>query len=153
MGWFWVLDDLKQISVNFRLEKAHNCLKASELLLSAESYADSVNRSYYSIYHAIRAVLITIDYSSKTHSGNISEFRRRFIKTGIFPKDFSDIVGRAFDIRNDSDYEDFYVVSKDEVIKQAENASVFLKATEDYIKTLLPKIDNETEQLPDNPDN
>jgi hypothetical protein len=132
-----VLDDLKQISVNFRLEKAQRCLKASNLLLSAESYADSVNRSYYAIYHAIRAVLITIDFSSKTHSGNIGEFRRRFIKTGVFPKDFSDIVGSAFDIRNDSDYEDFYIVSKDDVIKQAKNASLFLEAVESYIKSLF----------------
>ena len=132
-----MFDDLKQISINFRLEKARNCLKASELLLSTDSFADSVNRSYYAIYHAIRAVLITINFSSKTHSGNIGEFRRRFIKTGIFPKDFSDIVGLAFDIRNDSDYEDFYIVSKDDVIKQTENASVFLDTVEKYLQTLL----------------
>jgi len=131
-----VLDELHKISVDFRLEKARNCLDASEMLLSASSFADSVNRSYYSIYHAIRAVLIIDGFSSKKHSGNIAEFRRRYIKTEIFPKEFSEIIGSAFDIRNDSDYEDFYVVSKEDVVKQAESARIFLNAVEDYIKTL-----------------
>lgn len=131
-------DELLNISVEFRLEKARNCLKASEVLLSVESYADSANRSYYCIYHAIRAVLITVGFSSKTHSGNISEFRRKYIKTKIFPVEFSDIIGNAFDIRNDSDYEDFYVVAKEDVIKQLENAKLFLSAVEDYVKTIFP---------------
>ena len=131
-----MLDELRKISVDFRLEKARNCLNSSELLLSAGSFADSVNRSYYCIYHSIRAVLITDGFSSKKHSGNIGEFRRKYIKSGIFPIEFSDIIGNAFDIRNDSDYEDFYIVSKEDVIKQAENARAFLTAVENYIKTI-----------------
>jgi uncharacterized protein (UPF0332 family) len=81
-------------------------------------------------------VLITDGFSSKKHSGNIGEFRRKYIKSGIFPIEFSDIIGNAFDIRNDSDYEDFYVVSKEDVTKQAENARTFLTAVEIYIKTI-----------------
>ena len=134
-----MLEEIQKISVDFRLEKARDCLKDANLLLSAKSYASSANRSYYAIYNAIRAVLITVDFSSKTHSGNIGEFRRRYIKTEICPKEFSDIIRKAFDVRNDSDYEDFYVVSKEDVILQAENASVFLAAVEDYIKTLFSK--------------
>jgi uncharacterized protein (UPF0332 family) len=140
-----VLEEIRKISVSFRLEKALNCLNASELLLSAHSYADSVNRSYYAIYHAVRAVLITVDFSSKTHSGNIGEFRRRFIKTGIFPKEFSDIIGSAFDVRNDSDYEDFYVVSKEDAVTQAKNANVFLGAIEGFLKPLLSESEPETD--------
>ncbi|MCL2792773.1 MAG: HEPN domain-containing protein [Spirochaetaceae bacterium] len=131
-----MLDETCRISVNFRIEKARNCLNAAETLLSVGSYADSTNRSYYCIFHAMRAVLITVGFSSKTHSGNIAEFRRRFIKTSVFPNEFSDIIGSAFEIRNDSDYEDFYIVSKDESEQQAANAKVFFKAVEDYINTL-----------------
>ena len=133
-----MLDDLKKVSVDFRLEKARSCLKAAVTILSTEAYADSANRSYYCIYHSIRAVLISVGFSSKTHSNNIGEFRRLYIKSGIFPKEFSDIIGNAFDIRNDSDYEDFYIVSKDEVVRQIENAKVFLAAVEVYVQTLFP---------------
>jgi len=131
-----VLDDSRRASVEFRLEKAHSCLKAVQTLLDSEAFADSANRSYYCIFHSIRAVLITAGFSSKTHSGNIAEFRRRYIKTGIFQNEFSDVIGNAFEIRNDSDYEDFYILTKPEVEDQLNNAKTFLTANEAYIKTL-----------------
>ena len=109
----------------------------AERNLTDEAYATAANRSYYCIYHAMRSVLITVGVEFKKHSGNISEFRRCFIKTGIFPAEFSDIIGSAFEIRNDSDYEDFYIVSKEDVKQQTENAKKFLAAVDDYIKTFL----------------
>ena len=131
-----MLDENVSISVELRLEKAHQCLRDAELLLSTESYAACANRTYFCIFHTIRAALITIGFSARTHSGNIAEFRRSFIKTGIFPKNFSDIIGFAFDVRNDSDYNEFYIISKDDVISQMNNAAVFLDTVEAYIKAL-----------------
>ena len=131
-----MLDETLQASVNIRLEKARECLKDAERNLNDNAYAVAANRSYYCIYHAIRSVLITIGVEYKSHSGNISEFRRNFIKTGIFSVEFSDIIGSAFEVRNDSDYEDFYVISKEEVAEQTKNARIFLTAVEEYIKTL-----------------
>jgi uncharacterized protein (UPF0332 family) len=51
-----VLDELTSISVELRLEKSRSCLKAAEILLTTEAYADSANRSYYSIFNALQAV-------------------------------------------------------------------------------------------------
>lgn len=131
-----MLDDVSRISIRFRLDKARDCLKSAELLLSVGAYADSTNRSYYCIFHSMRAVLIVDGFSSKTHAGNITEFRRRYIKTGIFPIEFSDIIASAFETRNDSDYEDFYIVSRDEGSQQTQNARIFLKAMETYLESL-----------------
>ena len=131
-----MLDELLQTTVNLRLDKARECLRDAVKNIDDGAYATAANRSYYAIFHAMRSVLITIDFSAKTHSGNIAEFRRRFIKTGVFPTEHSDIIGRAFEVRNDSDYSDFYVISKEEVIQQAENAKTFIAAVEEYIKTL-----------------
>lgn len=132
-----MLDEITRTIISLRLEKAHKCLEASELLISAESYADSVNRSYYCIYHAVHAVLTTIGFSSSKHTGNISEFRRMFIKTGVFPEIYSDIVGDAFKVRTKSDYDIHYIVSKSEVTTQYENAKKFLEEVEVYIDTLV----------------
>ena len=131
-----MLDDICKASANYRLEKAHNCLKAAETLLESGAYADSANRSYYCIFHAIRAVLITYGFSAKTHSGIITEFRRRYIKTGLFPIEFSDMIGNAFEIRNDSDYEDFSTISESEALQQIENAKLFLEAVKEFIDNL-----------------
>ena len=39
----------------------------------------------------------------------------------------------AFSIRSDSDYGDFFVISKEEVEKQVENAELFYKSIKDYL--------------------
>ena len=129
-------DDLLQTSINMRLEKARECLRDAEKNLADGAFATAANRHYYSVFHAMRAVLVTIGFSSKKHSGIIAEFNHRFIKAGIFPKEFSDIIRKSFKVRNDSDYEDFYVVSKTEVAEQIESAKTFLTAIEAYLRTL-----------------
>lgn len=56
----------------------------------------------------------------KHHSGVISEFRRLYIKTGVFDTGLSEIIESVFRLRSDSDYNDFFIVSKDEVVEQVE---------------------------------
>ena len=116
----------------FRLEQARECLHVANANMSI-SLKTSVNRSYYCVFHALRAVLSLDKFDSKKHSGVIGEFRRRYIKTEIFPKHFSDIISRTFRIRNESDYEDFYVVAESEARQQLEDAGELLKAIEEYI--------------------
>ena len=119
-----------------RIEQSKRCLDSAVMLLNADACKDAANRSYYSIFHAMRAVLALDCFDSKKHSSIISEFRRRYIKSGIFQKELSDIIEDAFDIRTDSDYNDFFVISKDEVAKQTANAKLFLTAIEAYLGTL-----------------
>jgi uncharacterized protein (UPF0332 family) len=131
-----VHDEVLQTSVHIRMQKARECLRDAEMNIANNAYASAANRSYYCIFHAIRAVLITINYSAKTHSGNIGRFQRDFIKTGLFEKKYSSVIENSFTVRNKSDYQDFYIVSKDEVSAQVKNAQTFLEAVEAYLQTL-----------------
>jgi len=97
------------------------------------SFETAANRSYYCIFNAMRAVLALDRFDSKKHSGIISAFQKDYIRTGIFPKEFSDIVEKAFEIRLESDYVVFYLVSKAAVAAQIENAGMFLEAMEKYV--------------------
>ena len=45
-----------------------------------------------------------------------------YIKTGKFDKEISRIISSAFDVRTDSDYNDFFIISKDSVINQINEA-------------------------------
>lgn len=69
----------------------------------------------------------------KSLSGIISTFQRLYIKTGIFNKEFSKIITDSFEIRSDSDYDDFYVISKEDVINQVSNAKKFLLAIKSFL--------------------
>jgi len=86
----------------------------------------------------MRAILALDGIDSKKHSGIISEFGHKYIKTGLFSKEFSKTIQKAFKVCNDSDYDDFYVVSKEEVSEQVENAKIFLDAVEAYTETMYP---------------
>lgn len=118
-----------------RLDTAKSCLKDAEILINTESFKSSANRSYYAVFHAMRAVLVFDEFDSKKHSGIIAEFRKRYIKTGIFSTEISKIIDMQFSTRTHSDYDDFYVISKSEAYNQFLEAQKMLDEIEEYLKT------------------
>ena len=59
----------------------------------------------------------------------------RYLKTEILAKELSKTISDLFDIRTDCDYDDFFVVSRDEILIQEERAEAFLNAIREYLKT------------------
>ena len=118
----------------YRLEKAQELLEAAKTTLSLQLYETAANRSYYAIFHAVRALLALEGKDFKKHSGVISAFQRDYIKAGIFDKELSYILRDAFSLRTDSDYEDFYVVPRDAVVEQVANAERFCNEIRQYIE-------------------
>ncbi|GBU23239.1 hypothetical protein R80B4_03156 [Fibrobacteres bacterium R8-0-B4] len=114
----------------FRLHQARVSLQAA---LAALDFQTAANRSYYCIFYAMRAVQAFDRFDSKKHSGVIDNFRKDYIRTGVFPQEFSKVIANAFEVRLESDYEDFYVISKSKVAAQVENAKTFLEAVEKYV--------------------
>lgn len=118
----------------YRMEKAEQLLYDAQLLLQAERYASSNNRAYYSIFTAMRAVLALDKVEFRKHSGNIQYFLKEYVKTGIFEASYSEIILSASKIRNDSDYNDFYVLAIEDAVQQVGNADIFLAKVKDYIR-------------------
>lgn len=65
--------------------------------------------------------------------GVISCFQKEYIKTGEFDKKYSQYLSQAFQIRNNTDYSDFFVVSQSDAKEQFEKADEFLKVIENYL--------------------
>ena len=110
-------DDKKALS-EAKFDHAKECLDAAKSLLASSNYKSAANRSYYAIFHAMRAVLAFDEIDMKHHSGVISEFRKLYIKTNIFDIKLSQIISVLFDIRTESNYDDFFIISKSEVQEQ-----------------------------------
>lgn len=117
----------------YRMKTAVETLETSKLLYENARYKDSINRSYYAIFHAMRAVLALEGADYKKHSGVIAHFREKYIKSGDFPKELSAIIGRASLIRNQSDYEDFFLASEGEAAQQLKEAGEFCDAIRKYL--------------------
>lgn len=116
---------IKELSA-YRYSKALEDITASEVMLKESLYKVSINRSYYAIFHAMRAITALAGYDSSKHSGIIAYFNLNYVKTGDFDKDSSRIVKMASFLREKSDYEDFFIASKQDAEKQLEDAKIFL---------------------------
>jgi len=121
--------------VKYRLENAQDKIKSAELLFNAGQYKDSIGRSYYAIFSAVRAVLAVdrVDYSK--HAGVIAYFQKEYVKTKIFDVKYSKYLQAAFQIRNICDYDDFYIASKKDAEEQIERAKEFLAVVKEYLET------------------
>lgn len=76
-----------------------------------------------------------VDYSK--HAGVISYFQREYVKSGIFEKQYSKYLSQAFQIRNQADYEDFYIVSRSDAAEQYEKALEFVNVIDTYLQNII----------------
>lgn len=86
----------------------------------------------------MRSVLALEGKDFSKHSGVSAYFRKEYIKTGIFDIELSDIIREAFDIRSDSDYDDYYLISKEDVMEQIQNAEIFYQKINSYLMQKKP---------------
>jgi len=117
----------------YRMEKATECLADAQDAFEENRLANSINRSYYAVFHATRAILALEGFDSKKHSSIIGYFNQYYVATGKVDKNYFQILATAFRVRNKTDYDDFYIVSKIETQKQLENARTFVGFIGGYI--------------------
>lgn len=131
------MDEAVKALAFHRLEQAAQCIKSARALVDIDDYRGAANRSYYAIFHSMRSVLALEQLDFSKHSAVSAYFRKQYIKTGVFEVELSDIITEAFDVRSDSDYDDYYLISKTDVLEQIHNAEQFLTATERYVRTTV----------------
>ncbi len=127
------MDEKQQALSSYRLEKAKEELQTANINFNHNKISQSVNRSYYAIFHAVRALLAYELFDSKRHSAIIAYFNQNFVANNLIDKAYYKILAAAFDIRLKCDYQDFYVVSKEEAKRQLDNATQFINHVEQYI--------------------
>lgn len=128
------MDDNKKELMMYRMAGAKEKLDSSKLLLDYGNYKDSIGRSYYAMFSVVRAILALdgVDYSK--HTGVIAYFQKEYVKAGAFDKLYSKYLSQAFQIRNQADYEDFYIVSQKDAMEQYKKADEFVKVVEAYLE-------------------
>ena len=118
----------------YRLETAKDDLATAKSNFEDARYRASVNRSYYSIFHALRALTALDQFDSGKHSGIIAYVNQHYVKEGIFDKSFSKLIDSAYRLREKADYEDFYIVAIEDARKQIEKAETVIMVIEKYVK-------------------
>lgn len=91
------------------------------------------NRAYYAIYHAMTAVLAIESVAFKKHKDTIAHFNKSYVKTEVFPRELGRRISVAQEIRHASDYDEFYLVTKEETEVQIETAKELIKLVEEFL--------------------
>ena len=112
----------------YRIETAQSDIKAAEILLNAKEFRGANNRAYYGIYHG---------NAYKRHKDALANFNKNYIKTEIFPRKLGRKIVEAEEIRHASDYDDFYIATREEAEEQIETGKQLLELIEEYIKRKL----------------
>jgi hypothetical protein len=115
------------------LAKAERMLHAANASLKDGFVESAASRSYYAAFHAIQALLKSIDLTYSKHAGVIAAFHREFIKTGIFPPDFGRALTRLAKHRDIGDYSYLWELDPDQVKEDIHKTKEILVSIRRYL--------------------
>ena len=116
------------------IKKSFETLQAAKLLFQNDMYADCLNRTYYSCFHAMVACLCEHKVDSSSHKQVMPRFREYYIKTRIFTKQMSEIITILSGNRDKSDYKVGYVADYPTTHECLESAEVFYNNASGYLR-------------------
>lgn len=117
----------------YKLERAKDEVETAQILLHAGKYKAANNRAYYSCLYSVNAVLALEPIAFKKHKDVLAYFNKNYVHTEIFPRDMGRRISKLEIIRHKSDYDDFYIASKEEAEEQIQIASELHDLVEKYI--------------------
>lgn len=128
------MDERRRDLCQYRIEQARESLKASKIMLDNKMVKDSINRSYYSAFYAMKAVLAIEEKDFKRHKDVVAYFNKMYVATGKFPKDLGRMIAKLQQLREKSDYDDFFVVSIAKAEQQIMTAEKVITEVDYFIR-------------------
>ena len=72
----------------------------------------------------------------KKHKDTLAYFNKNYVHAGKFPGEIGRKAAKAAKIRHASDYDEFYIASKEEATRQMDTAKELLVLVERYVSQL-----------------
>jgi len=134
------LDKALQEEIRACLRKALHRLKVAQSLHQQGEYEDSVSRSYYAIYHAAQAALLTEGLRAETHRGLATLFGLHLVEKGKLPKKLAKYLRNVRDDREEGDYEVYSDIDQETSQTAVREAEEFLQAIRSFLTSLSLEI-------------
>lgn len=123
----------REALVRYRLERAEETMKESEILAKESHYNAAANRLYYACYYAVSALLVANGLNTQSHAGAKTILGLHFVSKGLLSNEYGKTFSRLFEIRHSGDYDDFVYCDKELIEEYTPKAKEFI----DAIKKLL----------------
>ena len=132
------LNDEERITiVELEMEKAKKIFSEIDLLMNAGLWSNAANRLYYSVYHAVCALLIKDGHKATSHQGNHIGFGAYYVKTGIFPPEYGRFYNQLQTLREQSDYNCVYDVTPEDLNGKIPLAKDLIQRIDDIVSDWL----------------
>ncbi len=119
------------------VKKGERSLQAAKEHLAKGDADFASSKAYYAVFHLMQAALLTRGKAYSKHAGVISGFSEQFIKSGIFPAAFGEIVQRLRKDRELGDYGYQLSVDSEEAKKDVTASSEIVKSLVAYLQPLI----------------
>lgn len=123
----------RKVIVALELEKVDKTWMQIDTQIQAGLWDMAANRLYYSLFHAVSALLIFDHHEVGTHRGVVNKFSLFYVKTGIFTKDDGRLYSRLQQLREDGDYNCSIDVEQEEVEEKIESTRQLIEKIKQYI--------------------
>lgn len=127
----------KRTLAEYRIRKAREIFEEARFNFENSKYATAVNRSYYAVLNAARALLILKGVDPVSHSGCKTMLSLHFVKHGLIDTQYVEYFKTLLSRRTDVDYGDFEVVDKEKAEDSLNKAYKFLIMAEKLLERLI----------------
>lgn len=126
-------EDRKEI-VSRELLRAQSNLQEARQCADIELWNVVGNRIYYSVFHAVVALLVNCGIEVGSHKGAGMMFGKHFILTGVFSSEDGKLFRKLQSLRERADYDNIFHVSPDIGKQYLEEASALVGKITNYIR-------------------
>lgn len=126
-------DESRRANIADELERGRQALAAAEALADLLLFADSISRSYYAVFHCLRALLFSRGVEPKTHSGAIHLFNSEFVRRGLFASTHNRLLAGMKGARELADYDAAASFSRDDARGQIADAHAFAAEVRSFL--------------------
>ena len=113
--------------VQLYFNKALESIEESQLALDNEKYNLSINRSYYAVFYAAKALLIKKGFETKKHSGTIHKFGLEYVINEDFNSEIAKVLKNLENDRTEADYDIHMSFTEEDAIYDLNNAETFIE--------------------------
>lgn len=109
-----MLDSQLKTAANLLLEKSDRNLEQARENAKLGYWDLVANRLYYSIFHAVTALMMLDGIKTGTHKGTSSQFGRFYILSGKFSREDGILYSRLQTMREKADYQNIFTLTEEE---------------------------------------
>ena len=116
------------------LSRGDESLRAARVLIDAELFRESVPKLYYTMFHALRALLFVKGLEPKSHGGVSHFFNTHFVGTEPFPRKWGRFFNRLMKYRHEADYGLVSEIVEQDCIEWFEEVSEFIETVRTFLE-------------------